>query len=539
MPTKNSASLFSLLLLAALTASPIVAPALSWKSAIAQTPATSVQTFPLPKTVASGSALKVDGSNSMTVINQFLKRRYETEYPGTKVELGGEGITTDEALQALRDGKIDLAAIGRPLTEAEKAAGLIPVTISREKIAILVSPNNPFKGNITFKQFAQIFRGEITDWAQLGGQPGKIRFIDRPETSDTRQAFKPYPVFQAAPFEAGADTVKADKDSTAEIIKQLGTDGISYAVYSQVKDLGDVQIISMHKTLPDDPRYPFSKPRYYVYKNTPTPAVAAFLGYATNEPGQKVVLEADAAEAQALATGKDLAIDPAAAATAAAAAIGGAVTAAPGESPSPTIPASPTDAAPTAIASPTPTAATGQATATNPNDLNLLWWLLLPLGAVGAWWLASRRGAQSAIPAAPPETPPAPVVPPTAPEVPVPPVAVPPVAGSLTEVPPVVPPAPGAPIADPSIVPAAIEPPKPEGAPISPLPNAPEVAELPEVPTVEPPGITSPKIEPPTLPTIPPINPAIAAGAAGLAGIGLAGLARREDQAPPEPPTLE
>ena len=88
--------------------------------------------------------------------------------------------STDEALKSLLDGKIDLAAIGRPLSAAEKAQGLKETPIGREKIAIIVGSDNPFSGDLTFEQFAKIFRGEITNWSELGGAPGAIRFIDRP-----------------------------------------------------------------------------------------------------------------------------------------------------------------------------------------------------------------------------------------------------------------------------------------------------------------------------------------------------------------------
>jgi ABC-type phosphate transport system substrate-binding protein/Flp pilus assembly protein TadD len=302
LPNKST-SLLTLALLSALaTATPATALFFTPDSLLAQSP-TASPSFPLPKAVPSGSQVRIDGSDSMEVINQFLKQRYEQQYTGTQVELSANG--TAAALKALLADEVDLAAIGRSLTPEERAQGLVQVPISREKIAIVVSADNPFKGNLTDDQFARIFRGEITNWAQVGGAAGKIRLIDRPEDSDTRQAFRNYPVFKKAAFMTGATAVPIKQDSTAEMIQQLGADGIGYAIYSQVRDAKNVRILAMHKTLPDDPRYPFSQPRVYVYKTTPSPTAKDFLGYATAPVGQQVVEAAKTAEATAIAAGKD------------------------------------------------------------------------------------------------------------------------------------------------------------------------------------------------------------------------------------------
>jgi ABC-type phosphate transport system substrate-binding protein len=235
----------------------------------------------------------------MAVINATLKQRFEQQYAGTTVELASNG--TDAALKSLLAGEVDLAAVGRPLSEAEKAQGLVEVPISREKIAIIVGPNNPFNGSLTFEQFAKIFRGEITDWSQVGGAPGAIRLIDRPELSDTRKALSNYQVFQTAPFQTGANATQIDQDDTATIVQALGDDAISYAIASQVLDQDNVRVVSMHNTLPSDPRYPFSQPRSFVYKDQPSPAAQAFLGFATAPEGQAAIAEAKAAEAEAIA----------------------------------------------------------------------------------------------------------------------------------------------------------------------------------------------------------------------------------------------
>jgi ABC-type phosphate transport system substrate-binding protein len=249
--------------------------------------------FSVPDSVAKGTKLSVaSSSDNMNAISKALGQGFEKQYSGSgKVEV----TTTDanKAIQEVLNGNVDLAAISRPLSAEEKSKGLIEVPVRREKIAIVIGKDNPFAQSLTGSQFAQIFRGEIKDWSKVGGAAGPIKVIDRPDSSETRQALKPYPVFATAEFKTGATATKLNEDSTEALAKAIGKDGIGYALVSQLEGQSAIKAIELHKTLPDDPRYPFSQPYSFVYAGGASPAVAAFLGYATGSPGQNALNSAD------------------------------------------------------------------------------------------------------------------------------------------------------------------------------------------------------------------------------------------------------
>ncbi|BAZ65600.1 MAG: DUF4912 domain-containing protein [Pelatocladus maniniholoensis HA4357-MV3] len=273
-----------------LVVSLIVRPLLAQSSDVS----TSFPSFPMPQSVPSGTQVQINGTTSMEKINQTLAQSFKARFPGTEVKIAYDG--TDASLKALPNGKIDLAAIGRPLTEVEKAQGLVTIPLTRNKIAVIVAKDNSFKGSLTSEQFAQIFRGEITNWSQIGGSSQAIRLVDRPGNSDVRQAFENYLVFQKAPFQTGANAVKLSQDSTQAVIKQLGTDGIGYAIADQVINNPNVRMIPMHEVLPTDPRYPFSQPLLYAYRRSnPSPATVAFLGYATAAQNKQIIEKATVA----------------------------------------------------------------------------------------------------------------------------------------------------------------------------------------------------------------------------------------------------
>ncbi len=249
---------------------------------------TAPTTFPVPDELNEEAKIQIAASDSSSSINQSLTQNFIAKYPQAQVNI--ETQASDLALESLSAGKVDLVAIGRSLTAQEKAQGFMAVPVSREKIAIVVSNQNSYNGNLTIDQFAQIFRGEISDWSELGGAPGKIKLVDLPDSNDTRQAFPNYQVFQSGEFSTGSNTVKLEQDNTDAMITRLGDNGVGYAVANDVIDRDDVRILSMHQTQPDNQKYPFSQPFSLVYQGTPSEAVQAYLGFATAEGGEQVIV---------------------------------------------------------------------------------------------------------------------------------------------------------------------------------------------------------------------------------------------------------
>ncbi|MEH1874233.1 DUF4912 domain-containing protein [Nostoc sp.] len=371
---KKDISIVRLVLWLTLATTPVAASLLVLKPMLAQSKP-EAPSFTQPRTVQNGATVRIDGSSSLGAINQSLKENFEKQYSGAKVEVAANG--TDTALKELLDGKIDIAAMGRGLTPAEKAQGLEQVRLRREKIAIVVGADNPFKGSLTSKQFARIFRGQITNWSQLGAPSGKIRLIDRPKTSETRNTFRTYPAFKSAEFATGANTTQLTEDNTAEIIKQLGKDGISYVLANQVSKLKGVRVLQLDKALPDDQKYSFSQPFVYVYKKNPSLGIVDFLGFTLAPAGKQAIEQGRTTEASAIATNI---LQP--------------VTASPGGQTTPAATPSPT--ATTSAFAEQPFVAPVPAQTSPIVNRETPFWLLLPLffaPVAGAflWWILGKR----------------------------------------------------------------------------------------------------------------------------------------------------
>ncbi len=238
--------------------------------------------------LAKSAKVRISSSNSMLSMNDALKKQFTAKYSGGSVDV--TQVSAKKALEEVLGGKSDLAAIGRALTPEEKAQGLVATLVGRDKIAVVVNPENAFKKDLTIPKFAQIFRGEVTDWSQLGGAKGKITFIDR-TNSDTRQALAGYPAFKNAPLASGKDAIKLDDTSMKGLVANLKGAAVSFVPANQAKTQPGLRTLTLHGVLPTDSRYPFSQPLYYVYKSTGngngmSNDVKAFLGFLSTEDGQ-------------------------------------------------------------------------------------------------------------------------------------------------------------------------------------------------------------------------------------------------------------
>jgi phosphate transport system substrate-binding protein len=242
--------------------------------------------FDEPKTVPSGTTVRIDGSTSMVLINQALKKSFESQFPGTSVMSNADG--SENGIRDLLAGNVDIAAISRPLNSQEQAQGLIAIPVAKDAIAIVVGNNNPFRRGLTKDDLVGIFVGKITDWSAVGGQPGTIRVINRPPASGTRQAFQEL-FLEGKKFGTTPNMTEMQRDATTPILQALGRDGISYATYAQVADQQTVRTVAVDGITPDAQNYPYQRQLYYVYKNPPNPSVQAFLGYAISPLGQNTI----------------------------------------------------------------------------------------------------------------------------------------------------------------------------------------------------------------------------------------------------------
>lgn len=104
------------------------------------------------------------GSSSITPIMEKLKEAYLLVNPAAEIEVQMSDSTT--GMTSAISGICDLGMASRGLKESELKAGLIPVAIAMDGIAVIVNKSNDLNG-LTVEQVRDIYTGKIENWEAL------------------------------------------------------------------------------------------------------------------------------------------------------------------------------------------------------------------------------------------------------------------------------------------------------------------------------------------------------------------------------------
>jgi phosphate transport system substrate-binding protein len=243
--------------------------------------------FEPPSDVPAGTTIRINGSTSMVVINKVLKNRFEQQFPGTIVTTQAGG--SNKGIEDLIAGKVDIAAISRPLSDRELANGVVAIPVVKDAIAIVIGSDNILSRGLSQQQVEDIFLGKINNWSVLGGESANIRVVNRPAISGTYQVFKEI-VLKGNNFATSPNITIMQEDVTTPLLRLLRNDGIGYATYAQVVNQRTVRTIAIDGLTPEATNYPYQRTLYYAYQQPASPQVRAFLGYTFSPQGKQVVV---------------------------------------------------------------------------------------------------------------------------------------------------------------------------------------------------------------------------------------------------------
>lgn len=138
---------------------------------------------------AFAGTLKVTGSTTVQPLAIQWAAAFHKGHSSIRVNVYGGGSGT--GIKDAGSGTADIGMSSRELTQAEKDSGLVPFEVARDAIAIIVNSSNKYKIS-SRATIEKIFRGQITNWRQLGSAlPNKaIVLVGRTGASGTYAFFK-------------------------------------------------------------------------------------------------------------------------------------------------------------------------------------------------------------------------------------------------------------------------------------------------------------------------------------------------------------
>lgn len=138
-------------------------------------------------TASAKETISAVGSSSVTPLMEVFSETYMKKNPEVFIEVQGPGSSA--GVKAAKNGSADLGMSSRDLKSSEKETALVEEVIARDGIAVVVNPKNTLKG-LTAEQVSAIYKGEVTNWKQVGGEDKPIVAITRDTASGTRGAFE-------------------------------------------------------------------------------------------------------------------------------------------------------------------------------------------------------------------------------------------------------------------------------------------------------------------------------------------------------------
>ncbi len=131
--------------------------------------------------------LALAGSTSMEKLCEAMSESFMEANPGVTVtvEYTGSGA----GLESLLGGSVDIGNASRGLKDGEKDGGAVENIVAIDGIAVITHKDNTVK-DLTAAQLAEIYKGNIKNWSEVGGSDEAIVVIGREAGSGTRGAFE-------------------------------------------------------------------------------------------------------------------------------------------------------------------------------------------------------------------------------------------------------------------------------------------------------------------------------------------------------------
>lgn len=231
-------------------------------------------------TAALSGIVNTDGSTSMKDVMGVLTETYRDVQPDVTVNYSGTG--SGAGIEAVLAGNVDIGLSSRALKPEEEEKGAVGHTVALDGVAIVVNPANGVE-DLSVEQIAQIFKGEITNWSELGGEDAAIAVLGREDGSGTRSAFEEIVGVD------GACKYTNEYSSTGDVIGNVASNpnAIGYASLSAVDDtVKAVKVggVECSEATIKDGSYEIQRPFLMVTLEGAelSPAAEDFLNYATS-----------------------------------------------------------------------------------------------------------------------------------------------------------------------------------------------------------------------------------------------------------------
>lgn len=246
------------------------------------------------ETTAEPRTISVTGSTTVLPIAQLAADTYmdKNKYDEILVSGGGSSV----GIKAVGEGTADVGMASRDIktSEKEQYPTLVEHIIAVDGIALIVNPANPVT-SLTLDQIKAIYKSEITNWKDLGGDDRSIVVVGRDSASGTREFFYEEVMkkeeFTRTQQELNSNgAVKQTIAQTPDAIGYVGLGYIDTTVKAIIINKDGTMVVPTIDNVKNK-TYPIAR-SLHMYTNGPkTGLVKDYLDFLMSAEGQRIVSE--------------------------------------------------------------------------------------------------------------------------------------------------------------------------------------------------------------------------------------------------------
>jgi len=251
--------------------------------------------FPaLPAHAQPAQRIAIDGSTGVTPLVAALAKAYESQYPAVSIEIG-KGLGTRARIQALNEGKIDIAMASHGLKVAEiQRQGMVVHEIGKVAVVFGVNASVPVT-NLADAQICDIYAGKVSNWKEVGGPDLAIVPLTRPDAEvDTEVVREKIPCLASLKMPETVRVMPKSGEMAQGLAATTGAIGMTTMTVVE-QSQGRVKATSLRGISPtaenvQSKTYTLTRDSFLVVKTPPSPAVSNFLEFVRSAAGEKVIV---------------------------------------------------------------------------------------------------------------------------------------------------------------------------------------------------------------------------------------------------------